>query len=70
MPEVQARRRLGSRVTTLSVLAPVGSVAGKGTLRVLRVSPARPEADAGESVALTCGYDSYDFDALAGRSSR
>lgn len=59
MPEVQARRRLGPRVASLSVLAPVGSVAGKGALRVLRVSPAGNDAD--ESVVLTCGYESYDL---------
>ena len=59
MPEVQARRRLGARVAMLAVLAPVGSAAGKGALRVLRVSPA-PNRTGGEDVVLTCGYDSYD----------
>lgn len=43
----------------LAVLAPVGSAAGKGALRVLRVSPASSRTG-GEDVVLTCGYDSYD----------
>jgi hypothetical protein len=53
MPEVGARRRLRGRVGAFSVLAPVGSFAGKGTLRVLRVRGDE------ERVELTCGYESY-----------
>jgi hypothetical protein len=61
MPEVQARRRLHGRVGAFSVLAPVGSFAGKGTLRVLRVRGDE------ERVELTCGYESYTpFDRAAG----
>ena len=37
MPETQARRELRGRVGAFSVLAPVGSFAGRGALRVLRV---------------------------------
>ena len=57
MPEVQARRMLGSRVAAFSVLAPVGSFAGKGALRVLRVAPA---SGGGDDVELLCGYDGYE----------
>lgn len=57
MPEVEARRRLRGRVGALSVLAPVGSFAGKGVLRVLRVSVDERKAD---NVALTCGYEAYE----------
>ena len=56
MPEVQARRLLGSRVVAFSVLAPVGSFAGKGALRVLRVAPMKT----GDGVELLCGYDGYE----------
>lgn len=55
MPEVEARRALSGRIGAFSVLAPVGSFAGKGTLRVLRVR----EAD--DRLELTCGYESYEF---------
>ena len=54
MPEVQARRALSAHDIAFSVLAPVGSYAGCGTLRVLRV-----RAQAGR-VELICGYESYD----------
>jgi hypothetical protein len=54
MPETEARRRLNGRVAAFSVLAPVGSFAGKGALRVLRASAV---ADA---VELVCGYEAYE----------
>jgi hypothetical protein len=56
MPEVEARRALSGRIGAFSVLAPVGSFAGKGTLRVLRVRAAQDER-----IELTCGYDSYEW---------
>ena len=71
MPEVEARRALSGRIAAFSVLAPVGSFAGKGTLRVLRVTARRPEVSKdpevtkGDSIELTCGYESYEpFDRL------
>ncbi|HET9392728.1 MAG TPA: hypothetical protein VFO29_04270 [Candidatus Rubrimentiphilum sp.] len=72
MPEVQARRMLSGRIGAFSVLAPVGSFAGKGTLRVLRVTTCHgevachpevskdPEVTRGEQLELTCGYESYE----------
>ena len=54
MPEVEARRALSGRISAFSVLAPVGSYAGKGVLRVLRVRGVHDE-----QVELTCGYESY-----------
>ena len=59
MPEVQARRYLRGRIAALSVLAPVGSFAGRGALRVLRVLA---QGDAGDEarLELTCGYESYE----------
>jgi len=60
MPEVQARRRLGGRVGMLSVLAPVGSFAGKGELRVLRASLDKLAAGGANDVSLVCGYDAYE----------
>lgn len=59
MPEVQARRQLRGRVAALSVLAPVGSYAGRGALRVLRVSLDELRTDS-ENIALVCGYESYE----------
>ncbi len=64
MPEVQARRHLRGRVGAMSVLAPVGSFAGKGVLRVLRVRAQDGAATQGP-LELTCGYESYEpFDKL------
>ncbi len=60
MPEVQARRRLRGRVAALSVLAPVGLFAGKGTLRVLRASFDNLKADSEANIALVCGYEAYE----------
>ncbi len=60
MPEVQVRRRLGVRVGALSVLAPVGSFAGKGTLRVLRVSVNERKTGSDDNLELVCGYDAYE----------
>ncbi|HEY8298761.1 MAG TPA: hypothetical protein VIG32_12160 [Candidatus Baltobacteraceae bacterium] len=59
MPETDARRALSGRALVFSVLAPVGSYAGVGTLRVLRVrvvpgAPLEPER-----IELACGYESY-----------
>lgn len=54
MPETDARRALAGERIAFSVLAPVGSYAGRGVLRVLRVKPA---ADA---VELLCGYEAYE----------
>ena len=59
MPEVQARRHLRGRVAALSVLAPVGSFAGRGVLRVLRVL-AQDETGDEARLELTCGYESYE----------
>jgi len=60
MPEVEARRVLSGRIGAFSVLAPVGSFAGKGVLRVLRVRSYDEKR-----VELTCGYESYEpFDRL------
>ena len=53
LPETQARRALRGQRVVLRVLAPVGSYAGAGTLRVLRL---RPRA---EGVELDCGYERY-----------
>jgi hypothetical protein len=53
MPEVQARAALAGRRVHLSVLAPVGSWLGVGSLRVLRASERNDEID------LVCGYESY-----------
>ena len=54
MPETQARRQLHGRVAAFSVLAPVGSFAGKGALRVLRASAVA------DGVELVCGYEAYE----------
>lgn len=54
MPETLARRALRGQRMLLRVLAPVGSYAGCGTLRVLRVRAA------GDVVELDCGYESYE----------
>lgn len=59
MPEVQARRQLRGRVGSFSVLAPVGSFAGKGELRVLRLSLGGGTESA-ENIALVCGYEAYE----------
>ena len=59
MPEVQARRHLRGRIAALSVLAPVGSFAGKGALRVLRVSFDGLKTGSEENITLVCGYESY-----------
>jgi hypothetical protein len=60
MPEVQARRHLRGRLGMLSVLAPVGAFAGRGALRVLRVSYGKDQADAEERVDIVCGYEAYE----------
>jgi hypothetical protein len=54
MSEVEARRALSGQSIAFSVLAPVGSYAGRGTLRVLRVRPRE------QLVELVCGYESYE----------
>jgi hypothetical protein len=54
MPEVDARRVLADRPLSLAVLAPVGSYAGVGRLRVLRVRPHD------ERIELVCGYEAYE----------
>jgi hypothetical protein len=54
MPEVQARAALAGRRLRLSVLAPVGSWLGVGSLRVLRATERDDEID------LVCGYESYE----------
>jgi hypothetical protein len=53
MPEVQARAALSGRRLHLRVLAPLGSWAGVGLLRVLRAI----ERDG--AIELDCGYESY-----------
>jgi hypothetical protein len=53
MPEVQARAVLSGRRLHLRVLAPLGSWAGVGSLRVLRAI----ERDG--AIELDCGYESY-----------
>ena len=53
--EVEARRALGARRTRLQVLAPYGTWAGRGALRVLRVKiDERGDAD------VVAGYESYE----------
>ena len=61
MPEVHARYALRHRRLTFSVLAPMGSWLGCGTLRVLRASThsASSESD-DELIELVCGYESYE----------
>jgi hypothetical protein len=54
MSEVDARRALAGQALLLRVLAPVGTYAGRGTLRVLRVRAAA------NAVELVCGYEAYD----------
>jgi len=54
MPEVDARRALAGNDLSISLLAPVGSYAGRGVLRVLRVKPQ------GERIELVCGYEAYE----------
>lgn len=54
MPELEARRALRGQSIAFSVLAPVGSYAGRGTLRVLRIRPRD------ERIELVCGYESYE----------
>ncbi len=54
MPEVHARAALAGRRVRFSVLAPVGSWLGIGTLRVLRAT----ERD--DAFELVCGYESYE----------
>lgn len=53
--EVEARRALRGHPMRLQVLAPYGSWAGRGALRVLRVRV--DESGAAEVVA---GYESYE----------
>lgn len=54
MPEVDARRALAGESIAMRVLAPVGSYAGCGVLRVLRAQPVD------DVVQLVCGYEGYD----------
>jgi hypothetical protein len=54
MPEIDARRALGGKNVSFSVLAPVGAYAGQGVLRVLRL-----KRDEDERIELVCGYESY-----------
>ncbi len=53
MPEVDARALLARQRVHFSVLSPLGSWAGCGTLRVLRARAIEG------AVELTCGYESY-----------
>ncbi len=54
IPETDARRILAGRALRMRVLAPLGTFAGRGVLRVLRTIPAQ------ECVELVCGYESYE----------
>lgn len=54
MPETHARRALNGRELSLTVLAPLGSWLGRGTLRVLRVR------EAGGRFELITGYEAYE----------
>ena len=56
LSEVEARRALSAQSATvaLSVLAPVGSYAGRGMLRVLRALPRYGR------IELVCGYEAYE----------
>jgi len=58
MPEVQARRALQSRGDRIHVilLRPVFNAVGCGMLRVLRIRPAKGDAD----LEVIAGYDSYE----------
>ena len=57
MPEVDARAALAGRRVRFTVLAPIGSWAGRGTLRVLRAKVVA--AGVSDEVELVCGYESY-----------
>ena len=54
MPETHARRVLNGRNLSFSVIAPLGSWLGRGTLRVLRVR------EAGGCIELITGYEAYE----------
>ncbi len=56
LSEVEARRALSAQPASvaLSVLAPVGSYAGRGMLRVLRALPRN------KRIELVCGYEAYE----------
>ena len=53
LPEPAARKALAPQPLRLSVLAPFGSYAGKGRLRVLRARQTE------HAIELVCGYESY-----------
>lgn len=54
MPETHARRALSGRELSFTVLAPLGSWLGRGTLRVLRVR------ESGSGIELITGYEAYE----------
>ena len=54
MPETHARRALCGRDLSFTVLAPLGSWLGRGTLRVLRVR------EDGGCIELITGYEAYE----------
>ncbi len=63
VPETQARRMLAGRCVRFSVLAPVGTWVGCGSLRVLRAATSlqrSPEGGEEEVVRLVCGYEAYE----------
>ena len=63
MSEVDARRALAGRRIEFSVLAPLGPVAGRGALRVLRARHARSagkEPNEETVIELVCGYEAYE----------
>ncbi|MDQ6823378.1 MAG: hypothetical protein M3Z07_02645 [Candidatus Eremiobacteraeota bacterium] len=54
MPETHARRALSGRELSFTVLAPLGSWLGRGTLRVLRVR------ESAGCIELVTGYEAYE----------
>jgi hypothetical protein len=56
VPEVEARRSLRGHRTRLQVLAPYGTWAGCGALRVLRL-----RLDEDGAADLVVGYESYEL---------
>jgi hypothetical protein len=59
MPETEARRALAGEALRFFVLAPVGSYAGSGVLRVLRARPSEASSGSGQAIELVCGYEAY-----------
>ena len=62
MPEVEARRALGDRRIHLKVLVPYGASAGRGVLRVLRMTLQPAQHDMADAqVEMIVGYEAYEL---------